>query len=305
MISKTYNSKGFQTALPWITVLIGGLTLAYGSFGTFENLKWSEFYIVFGKTLLTGGVFAVLLKSMQIMGIFKDEITKVIYDPKYLSNRLDLPEIWEKVSTVLFKNKFPKISDKLLKDVKEIYLPTKEVSYYENAEHQVEFRIIDKAKKIIKILDIATLDVVCENKDTKTVYEFGYSKDNVNNYKLLKFSIDGNVNPKSEITQKKINKVDYEIVKSKLTGKERYTIEKSSERTICLEDDNISGFNAKKIFNKLKIQIHHDEDIELSLKKSGTLGEFTLKKSNATFKEYYIEGLIYPEQGYYVVLKIK
>ena len=57
--------------------------------------------------------------------------------------------------------------------------------------------------------------------------------------------------------------------------------------------------------NKLKIQIHHDEDIELNLKKSGTLSEFVLKKSNPTFKEFYIEGLIYPEQGYYVVLKIK
>lgn len=239
MISKTYNSKGFQTALPWLTVLIGGLTLAYGSFGTFDNIKWAEFYLVFGKTLLTGGVFAVLLKSMQFMGIFKDEITKVIYDPKYLSNRLDLPEIWQKVSTVLFKNKFPKISDKLLKDVKEIYLPTKEVSYYDNAEHQIEFRIVDKQNKIIKITDIATLDVVCENKDTKTVYEFGYSKDNVNDYKLLKFSIDGNTNPKTEITQKKINKVDFEIVKSKLTGKEKYTIEKSSERILCLEEYNI------------------------------------------------------------------
>lgn len=305
MISKAYNSKGFQTALPWLTVLIGGLTLAYGSFGTFQDTRWSEFYLIFGKTLLTGGVFAVLLKSMQFMGIFKDEITKVIYDPKYLSNRIDLPEIWQKVSTVLFKNKFPKISEKLLKDVKEIYLPTKEVSYYDNAEHQLEFRIIDKEQKTIKIIDIASLDVVCESKDTKTIYEFGYSKDNVNEYKLLKFSIDGNSEPKTEITQKLINKVNFEIVKSKLTGKEKYTIEKSSERKICLKEDNISAFNAKKIFNKLKIQIHHDEDIELNLKKSGTLSEFVLKKSNPTFKEFYIEGLIYPEQGYYVVLKIK
>lgn len=305
MISKVFNLKGFQIALPWIMVIIGILTLAYGIFGTFENAKMSDFNKQLGSVLLTSGVFSVMVKSMQFVGIFKDEIIKVIYDPKNLSNRLDLPEIWQKVSTVLFKNKFPKISNKLLKDVKEIYLPTQEVSYYDNAEHIIVFDIVDKESEKIKITDTIILDVVCENKNTKTFYEFGTSKNKVYNYNLLNFSIDGDKNPKTEIIEKTINNIDYEIIKSKLTGKEKYTIEKKSERVICLKEENIFVFNAKKIFNKLKIQIHHDEDIELTLRKSGTLSEFDLKKSLRRFKEYYIGGLIYPEQGYYVVLKIK
>ena len=111
--------------------------------------------------------------------------------------------------------------------------------------------------------------------------------------------------PKLDITTNHFNKIEYEIVKASLTGKERYNIEKSSERTLSLEHDNISGFNAKKIFHKLKIQIHFDEQIEFVLNKSGTLHDFVMKKSKPGFREYYFEGLIYPEQGYYIVLKIK
>lgn len=304
MIQKIYNSKGFQTALPWIILLLGGLSLSYGTFGTFRNDNWSEFYKTLGKSFLIGGIFGVLLKSMQFLGIFKDELVKIIYEPKYLANRIDLPEMWQKMSMVLFKNKFPKISDQLLNDVKEIYFPTKEISYYENNEHQLEIRIIDKAAKLIKVTDTATLNVISESKNTKASYLFGQSKETAD-YKLIKFSVDEDTNPKTTKEEREINGKKYEVVIANLEGKEKYSIEKCAERIMDLSDDNIFGFHAKKMLHTLKIQFHFDENVEISLMKAGTLREFILKKSNATFKEYHYDGLIYPEQGYKFSVIIK
>ncbi|WP_264550207.1 hypothetical protein [Flavobacterium sp. N2820] len=305
MISKIYNSKGFQSALPWIVLLIGMISFLYGKFGNIENQQVSAVFSDIGKVFLTGGIFGVLLKSMQFMGIFKEEIIKVIYEPKFLENRNDLPELWEKMSTVLFQNKFPNVSEKLLKDVRETYFPTKEITYYENSEHQIELRVIDKANKIIKITETATLDVVCENSKITTSYLFGHSTDDISKFKLLKFTIDGS-KPKNSVTKtEEMYGEKFEVTTTELKGKERYAVEKASERTIDLKIDNIIGFDSKKILHKLKIQFHHDEDVEVELMKSGILGNFTLKKENATFKEYQFDGIVYPEQGYNVAIKLK
>lgn len=305
MINKIYNSKGFQSSLPWIVLLVGFLSFIYGKFGNSENHQLQIIFTDIGKIFLTGGIFGVLLKSMQFMGIFKEEIIKVIYEPKYLKNRNDLAELWEKMSTVLFQNKFPNVSEKLLKDVRETYFPIKEITYYENSEHQIEIRIIDKINKLIKITETATLDVVCENSKIKTSYLFGHSTDDDSKFKLLKFTIDGCKPENSETKKENIHGVNYEITTTDLKGKERYAVEKTTQREMDLKMDNIVGFDSKKILHKLKIQFHHDEDIDVELIKSGILGSFILKKENTTFKEYQYDGLVYPEQGYNVVIKIK
>jgi hypothetical protein len=305
MLKQIFNNKAFQASIPWIVLIIGLIGYSLGSFIDFENKRIAEYCKGIGTTLLTSGIFAVILKSMQFMGMFKEELVKIIYEPKHLSNRSDLPSLWEKMSTVLFKNKFPKINEKILKDIKDLYFPTSQVSYYDGAEHTLEILIIDKENGIVKIIDNSTLDVICESKDIKSEYVFGYSKDNIDGYKLIKFVIDGDSSPKYQTNTQNINNLDYEISVAKLTGKEKYSIEKTSERMLNLNVDNVVAFNAKKIFNKLKIIIHHDENISIELKKSGTLRGFNLKKERSNYKEYICDGLIYPEQGYYYQIKIK
>ena len=238
------------------------------------------------------------------MGVFKDELAKLMYEPKTLQNRIDLPDFWKKTSTVLFKDKFPRISERLLKDVENIYFPTKELSYYENCEHVLEFKIENEAEGIVKVKSTITLEVVCENSSSKAIYEFGFLKSN-ENYQLLKLKVNG---AEEEITKKSTetkNNQEFYVYKIKLTGKERHKIEKVFERTIKLSDDNIFFFTAKKIFYKLKVQIHYDPKLDLKLRKVGTLAEFNCKKNIDRFKEYYCDGLVYPEQGYFISTKIK
>ena len=53
-------------------MLIGGAgMMALGYFGNFENVKLQGFTQKFGEGILVGGVFAVILKSMQYLGVFK------------------------------------------------------------------------------------------------------------------------------------------------------------------------------------------------------------------------------------------
>lgn len=304
MIQKVYNSKGFQSSIPYITLTLGIILLVFGIFGPIESDDWRELLKAAGKSILAGGIFAILLKAIQFMGVFKEELAKVIYEPKHLSVREDLPELWEKMSTVLFKDKFPLISNKLLKDVKEIYFPTKEVSYYDNTEHIIELKIIDKENCVIQLVVTSSMNVICESKDTKTIYEFGHSKDEKSRHTITKFSIDGDGAPQYETASKQIGGTEYEISKVHLTGKEKYAIEKVVERNLHLNDDNVSAFHATKIFSKLKVQIHHDPEIELEFNKAGTLRDYQVKKQRHNFKEYYYEGLIYPQQGYYLTLRL-
>jgi hypothetical protein len=303
-IKKTYSSNGFQYALPWIILIIGLLFFILSITVTFKNENWQHIFEGLGKTMLTGGIFAVLLKSMQFMGIFKDELTNILFEPKSLENRIDLPIFWEKTSRVLFRNKFPKISEKLLNDVKEMYFPTKEVSYYENAEHNIEIRL--DPPNIIRMIDTVTLDVICESPTTNTNYTFGGSVDANSTYKLISFKLDGtDMISKYKPIKKQINGRNHEAVDIKLSGKTKYHIEKIEEEITNLDLDDLMIFRAKKIFFRLKVQIHHDSNLDIDFHSCGTLVSFKLTKSNINYKEYYCDGLIYPEQGYFYKIKIK
>jgi len=284
-------------------LLLGTGLLFLGYFSDFTNEKVQELTKKLGETILIGGVFAVILKSMQYTGIFKESIASVIYEPKFLENRKDLNFIWEKMSIVLFRNKFPKISDKLLHDVKEMYFPTQEVIYYENAEHELKINIIDFDKKIIKITTSSTLDVICENKSTKTFYEHGHSLD-CKDYKLLKFKIDGNDVVKPEVYTKNVGGIEYQMTKAKLTGKDKYRIKVVVERIVNLNEDDIYTFNATKIFNKLKVQIHFDNGLSFDFYSLGTLKYFNNSKNHDHFIEYTYDDLIYRKQGYFIKIKI-
>lgn len=304
MLNKVYSNKTFQSALPWIMLIVGLISLLYGIFNKTADENFLAFARDSGKAILTGGVFAVLLKSMQFMGVFKEAILSIIYEPQYLENRKDLPSMWEKLSMVLFKNKFPKISDKLLHDVKEMYFPTKEVIYYENAEHELKFKILDKDNSLISVTATTNLDVICESKTTKTFYEHGFSTD-CTDYKMTKFKVDGNDTTKSETSTKNIDGVEYHVMKTKLAGKEKYRINLVTERTIDIAKDDLFQFGATKIFNKLKIQIHFDKGLSFDFHSLGTLKNFSNTKNHEHFREFVYDGLIYVRQGYYFKIKLQ
>ena len=296
MIKKIFSGNHFLLALPWILFIVGiGLIVLPIYISEDESVK--EASKIIGQTVLTGGVFAVLLKSIQFMGVFKEEISNLIYEPKFLRNRKDLKEIWEKTTLTLFDNKFPDISRKLNKDIQDIYLPTRDSFYYQNCEHEI---ILNKTENEyeVSLQHNVSIEVVTEKE--KCEYQFYYAENA--HYSIDEFKLDSEkVDLRSEKTEEK-DGIKYEKYVVKLNGKRTHKIEKSTSSTRNIKTDPIFVFQASRIFNKLKIQIHHDDSLNVFLNKSGTLKDFRNKKNRNGFKEFYCEGLIYPEQGYTLLI---
>lgn len=86
--------RGFlQTISLWFVVI--GTTcmiLAYrNSFGASD--KFNELLKSFGSAILVGGVFAVVLKSLQFLGVFSEELNKILYDKDDLLAQKRLREV--------------------------------------------------------------------------------------------------------------------------------------------------------------------------------------------------------------------
>lgn len=104
----------------------------------------------FRKIYIIWGCFRGVLKIMQINGVFKKELSAIIYGLDFLGNRKDIDNIWIKVSEAVLKNKFPNINSIILNDVKTLYLPVK-VSYYENYTRVIEISYVDRNKEYVMV----------------------------------------------------------------------------------------------------------------------------------------------------------
>src|SRR5690242_8043843 len=105
-------------AIPLMAVFAGIISLLVGYTGEFENPHWNEFFKVVGTTILASGIFSFMVKYAMFAKIFKSELNEIIYESKYLEQQKNILDIWERVSKVVFKNKFPKISKDIINDVK-------------------------------------------------------------------------------------------------------------------------------------------------------------------------------------------
>lgn len=96
--------SGVKKSFALIVLLLGVIALSYSIWGTFVDSRWKELWGSIGKLSIASGLFTFLVKSFQFSGIFKSELTKIIFEPRFLANRKDLSEFWEKVSVELFKH---------------------------------------------------------------------------------------------------------------------------------------------------------------------------------------------------------
>jgi len=299
-------NKGLKSSVPYLVLLFGLLAFLYGTFGTFQSSEWKDFWSGLGKTMVASGVFALLLKTIQFMGVFKEELTKIIFEPRYLNNRNDLPTYWEKVTTELVKNKFPSISKKLMRDITESYLPTKHSIYYDDFDLFINLKSFNKG--IAEFENSLSLNIICNDGKEKCEYRFNhfmpYKEDEGEVFFELDYLKVDDAAEKPKKTVSKENKVVINSFLLELTGKDRYKIERKEIKRYNLIDDNIYNYTANKIIHNFKVAIQHPTNISVELKKCGTICDFSLKKVTNQFKEYKYEGIVYPQQGFIVFFKI-
>src|SRR6266850_6545018 len=202
-----------KTLLVWVT--IAGFICAalfVRPVGFLAHEPYPKLLELLATVLLTGGVFEVLMKSMQYSGVFKDELIKlfddpdfvrkqeqrvqeivlnnksrewlegvltgaavldkqkaqinqvisnvdlidrqramiyeIIYEPKFLRNRKDLEEIWKKVSTVVYNDNFPEISDLIVNRVLKEYFPRDDNFYYDDFTEEMDITLHSDNKHI-------------------------------------------------------------------------------------------------------------------------------------------------------------
>lgn len=302
MFKKIFNPN----SIPVVFIVVGLFSLLLSIWGTFENQLWKETWGTLGKTILASGVFAGILKLMQVSGVFKEELEKLMFEPKFLKNRKDIPLYWDKLSQELFKNKFPSISRKILSDIKDLYLPTKEIIYYDDPEHFIEIKLDESGLVTVKYN--TSLTIVCTGEKDCVVYEFANSMDfkstkeevsyissyiKVNGIKIENFKHEQFVQGLTVTNKFKVN----------LEGSSKYEIEREEIKKYPLENDDIMYFRAAKLTNTLKVSVNHSTNLDVSFRKMGELDDFVTKQNSANFKKYEYKGIIYKEQGYFIQLK--
>ncbi len=302
------SEKGFsvsilQKATPWLALIFGLIFFAHGTFSSFEESAWKEFWSGLGKTMLAGGVFALLLKSYQLMGVFKTDLAELLYAEKFLSVRKDVPTIWENVSKVMFKNKFPRISQKIFKDVREIYLPTDQVLYYDDYNQTINIELIDEVNEIIKVTQSSEYTIYPARKPVKlnTVNHIVKIEGSVTEFKIISHKINDK-NCDCQLEQKVIEDTLKSSFVIELNEIEPQKIETVIEKSYSLKHDNIMSFHKDFIIHNLEVIITL-KGVKIDFREFGTLKPFAKKGVNKTgVMKYQYDGLIYPKQGYIVFM---
>ncbi len=306
-MSGVYTKNSFGGALPWIIVLLGLIAFLVGVFFPFENDSyWKTLFLEAGKTLLASGVFAYLLKYTQFLGIFKEEITKIIFEPKFLQNRNDIDIYWGKVTEVLFKDRFPHIRRQLLDDVRNTYLPTNQNYYYDKHTFTYQIELLDNNR--VKITQESKVTKIVINDAEHIKYKFVNSIKFRNDqsevlFKLVDFKVNGE---KSIPVVNREVRNNNELVSSfliDLKGKDKYALSRTIEKEYCLEDDNKMSFRVNYITNTMRLKFHYPQNLKLSFFSLGTLDEFEIVDQKPGFLEMFYDNLIYSNQGFLVIME--
>ncbi len=300
----------WPATLPWLLFIIGFFCITVGTFGDFENSpKFGKYFVTLGSSILASGIFALILKSIQFLGVFKEELNSVIFETKFLKNRVDLPIYWEKVTKELVKDKFPQIHSSIMKDVKETYLPTSVVAYYDKGFNYVDIELIDIDSEFVKVKHKQSFNIVPAEQSKSIAHPFSNRLVMAEGCKTTKCDVDS-IKVNGVSTNVKINQyIEGNSLMTKFVvplggDKAGYKIEIETTRSYCLKYDNIIGFSNSHIMNGLKVQIHLN-GVKAKFFESGTLSSFKTITSKDTFIEKDYPGIIYKGQGYLICLEKK
>ena len=117
------------------------------------------------------------------------------------------------------------------------------------------------------------------------------------------------INKKNIETNHKKEIVDNKVISTyniPLTGQSSYDVEIEIEKEYSLKHDNVIAMMKQYIIHDFTLKIVLKGDIAFNFIKIGTLNEYIKAKvKNPAFHEYDYKGIIYPKQGYLMILKLK
>jgi hypothetical protein len=188
---------------------------------------------VFGTAILAGGFLAFFLKSFQFIGLFRDEISKVVFGQEFLTRTTTeyKEEVWKNITTSLCQSSFSDINDKISNIIYDKYIPKGLEFYHEGMTVIYEFEKVDENH--IAIIEKQTFKIKSKADTINFSSQSYFWKENnerdLSDVQFIQFSIDDtNVACKPYLNTKSIV-VDglrkfYIDVNVELKGKEEYSV---------------------------------------------------------------------------------
>ena len=298
---------------PWVLVgyfLVGIICYAVSCYITkSEETLNSIFWLQKAGDLFLLGVFwGVITHTSRFTDLFKKNVIDEIYSPKHLKQRKDIQDIWLNVSNVLMKDKYPKISQSILKIIKDVYFPTKVKGYYDNYQVDYHISFVDDQKEYIRSLE--TISYTYKQFIKTPKYERRMvcrkSQDDVQaQLNLISFKIDGNdVTQQVKLSQEYKDGKQTKYYQVELPKKEGddYRMEIQLEKTYRFNEDFDLTFSSHCITNNLQVELNYTLDFYAYFMPSGVPGEFT-----TTLCEHYLKakysGVMFPKQGFMILLR--
>ncbi len=283
-----------------------------------------DFSKTIGTLLLSGGVFAAILKSFQYINIFKQEIQQVIESKEFLENRKDLPEIWAKATSALYKSKYPDISEKIATHIREKFLPNSIPFYYSHSHDIIDISLDEDGYVTIKKTHTYRLKVFSDERIEHT-WKMGFTKKDDSDIKTKSRRIEmtirdqgGNLLIKSNNdiedkvnTHLSIGKVhniseglNHRTTEThNLSGSKEYLIKRVVEFCYDLETDP-EGFSSinDRYLDDFTLEVRCSANLEVKFIAVGTENFENIRDESKCFIKKH-NGLFFPQQGYRLVIK--
>lgn len=258
-----------------------------------------------------------VLLDPQLAEHQKTILSEIIYDSRFLESRKDLVDVWKKVSEVLYKNKFPEISDKINDKILNIYFPINVDYYYDHLTQRIDVYPHDVAApggRAKYIMAEESLDFTIKCVDpSQTVHLKPRSSltktpsDSVTAYELVELQING----QDRTHECKVDRAGGDgCVEAGftlgLTGEKSYRVKMVQKKIYDpVFDNEAKVFTARHFINNLELHVLiHDPELEAAFFPMGIPEEdFDSKSKPPALIWVKYKDLIFPRQGYRLLLR--
>ncbi|NER18762.1 hypothetical protein [Spongiivirga citrea] len=289
--------------LVWINIIIS-LVMFYLSTKAFISSDWQSILEKAGIAVLSTGVFAAVLKSLQFLGLFKEELEKIILSSDFVEHRTDLDNLWKKITSALYKQKFPDLNHHINNAILNTYLPINEDYYYK--EVRVTLNIHELTEDfMLSFTQTTEIDVVVEKgvKEctfTHTFRRVKESDDNIINEKEYFYVDDEDLLEKIKKEPKEdenevVTKYEYTV-----SDKKTFTLKTQEKRKYPILNDNYKIFRVEKFTKEFDVSISYPDNVRVSFFNVGVAEPFEKKHTihSNTISRVHKKGVILPYQGF-------
>ncbi len=297
----------FRLAAPIVFLTFGILFEIFGYVLCGSELSWSDVWVNLGNLLLASVLFSFLTSCVEYIGVFRKNLSEIVYSTDYLVKRKDIEEIWERVSMIMFRSVFPNLHHRLFDTIKNTYFPQDGVAYYENARCVYDIQYADEGRENVVIRQEIEFEIIAidENEFPFTIWNSARARNDGDfQIRVASCKIDGKDMTSSCVVtrlESDSGKQDNQIT-VKLKSRKRYNFQQVIEKRYNIKYDNTIGYKAKWLVNNMRVQVFHPEDLRIEFIDRGTTANFRELKRTENFLEYEFKGLILRRQGYLLIL---